>query len=130
MTVTIQNTTQTGANIDQALDNASRIYLEDASGNNLNNGIQQTNTDLLQEVYPSKFPNMLSQVANKAFYVIDCPSEDPVKAYKKGIVAGARNAMNDMRVAIVANASATRKICVTAWVYRHVRLEGGKLRIY
>lgn len=128
--VMIQSTTQTGANIDQALDNASSIWLEDQSGQSLTNGIQWTNTQLLYDVYPEKFPNLLSQTSNKAVYVIDCPSEDPVGAYHKGTVQGAKTAKRNMKLMITASATATRIVDVIMYTYKHVRIEKGQMKVY
>ena len=128
--VIIQNTTQTGANLDQFLDNVSSIWLEDQSGQSMSNGIQWTNTQLLYDIYPSKFPNLLSQASNKAIYAVAVPSQDPVSDYKTGTCNGALALAKNMKLAITANTSATRLVSIIAMVYKHIRVQNNEVNIY
>lgn len=128
--VTVRSTTQTTTGPERFLDSLSSVWFENQSGQNLHNGIQWTNTRLLQQEYPSKFPNLMSQTTYGTVYLPMIPSEDPVKAHEDGVVLGADKLCRNMKVCMTPNESATREIQVLAHVYKHVRLNGGKLTVF
>jgi len=130
LSVVIRNTTMTSNHLEDFLDNASKVYFEDQSGQSLHNGIQWSNTQLLEKVYPEKFPNMVSQTAQRAIYLPLIPSSDPVNDYKQGSMGGSDTLHKNMKICIESNATATRLVTITGKIYRHVRLAQGKLDIY
>lgn len=129
--VIIRSTTQTTTGPERFLDSASSIWFENSSGANMHNGIQWTNTRLLQQQYPEKFPNLMSQTTYGSVYVPVVNSEDPVKSYKDGVVVGAEYLSRNMKLAITPNESATRLVEILAHCFKHCRLSAsGKLDIY
>jgi hypothetical protein len=130
VSVVIRNANMTGSHIQNFLNNANKVYFEDQSGQSLHNGIQWSNTQLLEKVYPDKFPNMVSQTDNRSIYLPLVPSTDPVNDYKLGSMGGSDSLHKNMKIVIEASASATRLVTITAKVFRHCRLSAGKLVIY
>jgi hypothetical protein len=128
MWVLIRASSHTGAAQDNYLTNvASKIYLEDESGQNLTNGIQWKGTDLLHKVYPDKFDNKAK--AYHGLYLPLCPSEDPGKDYKEGSQTGVVPLSRNMKLCIESSATGTYFVSVIAMCARHVRTEGGKVQI-
>jgi hypothetical protein len=128
--VLIRSTTLTSTGLCNYLDNATRCYVEDVSGQSLSNGIQWTNTQLLNDVYPKAFENMMSQTSNKSILLPLCPSPKPLDDFKRGHVNGMMKLQRNMKVNILANSSATRNVNIIAYVFRHVRIQGGSLDIF
>jgi hypothetical protein len=106
---------------------ANNVYLEDASNKNLHNGIQWSASDLARE-FKNKFPNNMISATNKNIHAF-VPSENPVKAlhgHQNGFDVLPKNA----KVVINAAATATRQVDIYALLYKHVRVEQGKIKIY
>lgn len=107
---------------------ANNVYLEDASNKNLHNGIQWSADDL-KHLFKRAFPNNMINATNKNTYCL-VASEDPVKALHNGSQNGFMALPKNCKVVINASATATRQLDVYALLYKHVRVEQGKIKIY
>ena len=108
----------------------SNVYFEDSASQNLSNGIQWSDGDLREIVYQSHFPNTMTLQTNMNVYVPLVGSMDPVKSYTDGVNLGWDVLPYNANVCIMPSSTSTYQVDVVAYVYRHARVEGGKLCLY
>lgn len=124
------------ADVDQNSDafvQISTIHREDVSGQNLENGVVWGDAELRNFVYPDYFPNDQSQVSSGNKYVYAMVSSlDPVSAVKKGINTGNRVLGKNEKLVINPGSSTltSHQIDYVCYVYRHLRVNNGMLRVY
>jgi hypothetical protein len=108
----------------------STVHRENASGNNLDNGISWTDADLRTHIYPQFFPNNQSiTTGNKYVYTL-VSSMDPVRALKEGVNTGYRTLDAKTQVVINPGGSAlsAHQIDYICYIYKHVRVNAdGKI---
>lgn len=104
------------------------LAIEDESGNNVTGGQTHTSAQLLQSIFPAHFRNNMSVQPNKAVYVPIVASLDVISDARKGTCTGATKLPANMRLRIVAPASATREVHLIAKKYTHVSVQGGDLK--
>ena len=128
MWVLLRPSSLTGSNRETFLDYATTIYLEDENGQNATAGIQWKGTDLTNIHAHEKFTNDFLNYHK--IYLVFCPSSDPVSDYRKGAMNGAQPLGKNWKLKITSNTTATVNLEVRAYCYKHVRVEGGQLKIY
>ena len=106
----------------------NNVYFQDPSGNNLSNGIQWADADLRYSVYQDHFPNTMNQQSNMFVYVPLIACHDPVKANEKGIMTGYDVLPKNAQLLVNSTATSTQQNDIVAYVYGHIRVEGGKVR--
>lgn len=130
--VVIRDMSDIDANSD-AFKQISTIHREDVSGQNLENGIVHKDADLRNFNYPDYFQNDQSQVTsgNKYVYAL-VASLDPVSAVKRGINTGYRVLGKNEKLVINPGSSTltSHQIDYVCYIYRHLRVSNGILRVY
>lgn len=105
----------------------NNVYFQDASGNNLSNGIQWSDTDLRYMVYQDHFPNTMTQQTDMYVYVPLIASKDPVDAKMNGTVNGYDVLPRNAKLSVNAGATATQDLDIICYMYRHIRVQNGQL---
>jgi hypothetical protein len=108
----------------------STIHRENASGNNLDNGITWTDADLRTHIYPQFFPNNQSQTSGNKYVYTLVSSMDPVRALKEGINSGytVLNPKTQLCINPGGSALSSHTIDYLCYIYKHVRVNGdGKI---
>ena len=108
----------------------NNVWLEDVSNMNLSNGIQWADDELRKYVYPANFPNTMAMQSNMFIYIPKAPSLNPEVAYKRGINNGFDVLPKNCKVCINPASTATYHLDILCYTYVHVRVEGGKIKIY
>lgn len=130
--VVVRDMSDIDANSD-AFVQVANIHREDQSGQNLENGIVWSDNELRNYVYPQFFQhNKMSQVSSGNKYIYPLVSSlDPLNAVKKGINSGYTVLPKNHK--LVLNPTGTlssHQIDYCCYVYRHVRISSGLIRVY
>jgi hypothetical protein len=125
--VLIRSSTPTGLAQDDYLKIATKVWLEDEAGQNVTNGIQWQGEDLLNFVFADKFKNNAKSA--HGLYLPLCPSQDPVSDYNTGSQTGVQPLSRNMKLCIESSNSDTYYVSVIAMCQKHVRIEGGHMKI-
>jgi hypothetical protein len=117
----LANATRTGANLLTFYDITS-MSLMDQQGKSIINGRTPTSSELLNVDYNAAFPDSDFNLASLYQFPLLVGSTNCRKSIKENQHLGYRVLPYQMQLSILAGASATRSLIITAWVMRHVRV--------